>query len=85
MTRQKDNRATFRVVSDHNYLVTLVNLQNTCSGCPRYEATIINTDIEGEYIGSFVYRFTGHYMSREDEAAHIVKYHEKKDALMKAM
>lgn len=79
MVKQRDNRATYRVKSRCNYLVTLTRLKNTYCGQPRYEASIIKTDVLGSYIGTFVYRFTGHYMSEIDEARFIVEYHENKD------
>lgn len=85
MTRQRDNRATYRVTSNKHWLVTLERLSNTYCGNPRYEATLINLDIEYDYIGSFVYRFTGHYYSELDEARWIVKHHEDKDAKMKGL
>lgn len=85
MTRQRDNRATYRVNSKHHYLVTIERLQNGYCGNPRFEATIINLDIEDIYIGSFVYRFDGHYMDEQNEASWIVDYHEKKDAKMKGL
>ncbi len=84
MTTQRDNRATYRVISKHNYLVTLERLKNDYYGNPRFEATIINTDIDNEYyIGSFVYRFSGHHNSEYDEAKYIVNYHEEKDEYMR--
>lgn len=78
MTRQRDSRGTWRVNSNHHYLVTLDRLPNTYYGNPRFEATIINIDIEDVYIGSQVYRFEGHYMGDAQEAEWIVKYHEDK-------
>ena len=85
MTKQRDNRATYRIKSRKNYLVTIQHLKNTYMGESRYEATIINVDIQGTYIGSFVYRFTGHNMSEIDEARFIVNYHESKDTRMKGL
>lgn len=76
MTVRKDNRATYRVTTTKHWLVTLERLHNTYSGNPRFEATLINLDNDDVYIGSFVYRFTGHYMDERGEAEWIVKHHE---------
>ena len=83
MTRQRGNKATYRVNFNHHYLVTLTRLKNTYCGQARFEANIINLDVTGEYIGTHVYRFTGHCASEEDEALFIVKYHEDKARKMR--
>lgn len=83
MTKQRDNKATYRVITSKHWLVTLERLNNTYCGQPRYEATLINLDIDDVYIGSFVYRFTGHDYGEAEEAQYIVKHHENKDAKMK--
>ena len=83
MITQRDNRATYRIISNHHYLVTINRLKNDYYGNPRFEATIINLDVDNVYIGSFVYRFSGHHFNEYEEAKSIVKYHEEKDAYMK--
>ena len=79
MTTRRGNRATYRVTTTRHWLVTLERLANTYSGNPRFEATLINLDNDDVFIGSFVYRFTGHYMDERAEAEWIVKHHEAKN------
>jgi hypothetical protein len=79
MTTRRDNRATYRVTTTKHWLVTLERLHNTYCGNPRFEAILTNIDGESDFIGSFVYRFTGHYYSELDEAKWIVKHHEAKN------
>lgn len=79
MTTRRDNKATYRVTTTNHWLVILERLHNTYCGNPRFEATLINIDGESDYISSFVYRFTGHYMDEQSEAEWIVKHHEAKN------
>lgn len=82
MVRQKDNVAVVKVVTDlEKYYVTMLRLNNTYSGQPRWQATIIRTSyVEkfGEHVGAHVFRFSGHYGNTEQEAEWIVNYFEKK-------
>jgi hypothetical protein len=82
MVRQKDNVSVVKVVTDlDKYYVTMLRLNNTYSGQPRWQATIIRTlyvEKFGEHVGAHVFRFGGHYGNEEQEAEWIVKYFEKK-------
>ena len=83
MVRQRDNVAVYKVISKNTgakYYVELLRLDNNYYGNPRYEAHIIRVDFleECDYCGAHVFRFTGHYMSEQDECDWIVDYFEKK-------
>jgi hypothetical protein len=86
MVRQKDNVAVYKITGEktgRNYYVELLHLQNNYYGNPRFEAHIISIEhIEKyDYCGAWVYRFTGHYFSEQEECNWIVGYHEKKKEL----
>ena len=82
MVRQKDNVAVVKVITElEKYYVVMLRLNNTYSGTPRWQATIIRTSyVEkfGEHVGAHVFRFTGYYGNTEQEAEWIVNYFEKK-------
>lgn len=82
MVRQKDNVDVVKVITElDKYYVVMLRLNNTYSGTPRWQATIIRTSyVEkfGEHVGAHVFRFTGHYGNTEQEAEWIVNYFEKK-------
>lgn len=77
MTKRFDNKNTYLVERDgRKYAVTLSRVNNDVNGNPRFEALI--TDIEAlasGYSTTYTYRFGGHYMGNEDEAAWIVDCH----------
>ena len=77
MTKRLTDKTTYLVERDgRKYAVTLSRVTNTPSGNPRFEALI--TDMEAlasGYSTTYTYRFGGHYMGKEDEAAWIVDCH----------
>ena len=79
MTKRQNQIDVFRVsIEERDYIVTLERLKNDANGNGRYKAVICF--IESEPVKSFynaVYTFTGHYLSRYDEAQWIVEYYEK--------
>lgn len=84
MLRRMDNKGTYIVESSHGnlYMVTMTRLKNNVYGNPRYEANIIKYVKEYNetpaYIGTYVYRFDGHYMNEYDECHWIVNEHERR-------
>ena len=72
MTTRKNMIDAFKI---DNYIVTLESLKNTYSGNPRFKAVIIKVEDGTTNFYNAVYTFTGHYMSRAQEAAWIVDYH----------
>lgn len=81
MTKRIDNKATYKVTTNKGvYFVTLTHLKNDINGGLRYEANIIKNTATGNdnYMTTFCYRFTGHYMGDAGEANWVVNYHENK-------
>lgn len=61
------------VVEFAEYLIVLQHINNTASGAPRYEATIVyNGKDKGMNRSGYKYRFTGHYLSERQEAEYIL-------------
>ena len=64
------------VIEFAEWIVVLQRIQNTSSGTPRYEATIINISKDrGMNRSASKYRFTGHYYSERQEAEFILEHH----------
>ena len=72
---KREHISTFQVDGQlSNYLVTLKPLKNTYYGNPRFEATII--DLNNFNYSAWQYKFTGHYMGRQEECEWVVAQHE---------
>ena len=71
-------RLTNLDVFDFNhYLVELERVHNDINGNPRFQATIIDNDTNGDRI-AYRYKFNGHFYSNRLEADWILKEHLKK-------
>lgn len=79
MTKRQNQIDVFRVNRENReYIVTLECLKNDANGNPRYKAVICFIDAApAKSFYNAVYTFTGHYLSRYDEAKWIVEYYEK--------
>lgn len=75
MIKQLNN---INVIEFARWTVVLKRINNTPSGCPRYEATVIYDGQDRSMDRSgYVYRFTGHYQSDRMEAEFILEHHLK--------
>lgn len=83
MIKRKDNLITYILSKDDkDYQIILRHLRNTPAGCPRYEAFITEPYHHSSscLLLTYVYTFTGHYLSERDEASMILDYHLEKMA-----
>lgn len=80
MIKRLNSKSIYDVITERGtYKVLLSPLKNTSSGQPRFEATIIAMNINGEPNGLYnaVYKFTGHYLGDYGECEWIVKHYEE--------
>ena len=79
MTKRQNQIDVFRVdIEEHEYIVTLERLKNDANGNAKYKAVICFIDpAPARSFYNAVYTFTGHYLSRYDEARWIVEYYER--------
>lgn len=79
MIKKKPMINVFRFFSfdDNDYIVTLKQLKNTNTGCPRYEAVIVEgvNHFQEKSMSNAVYTFTGHYLCEREEARWILHHH----------
>ena len=79
MTKRQNQIDVFRVnIEEHEYIVTLERLKNDANENAKYKAVICFIDpapVRSLY--NAVYTFTGHYLSKYDEARWIVEYYER--------
>lgn len=70
MTKRLNNQSVYHVAtSNKDYSVILERLKNGYCGNPRFKAYIVDN------FNAYIYTFNGHYLSEQEEAKHIVKYH----------
>lgn len=78
MTKRHYQIDAFKIETNRgNHIVTIEHLKNDTYGNPRYKAVIIFTEEDTNNYYNAVYTFTGHYLSRFEEAKWIVNYYEK--------